>query len=57
MARRKPNLTEVKATEAVFDKKKAQKPSSSNRNFSPRRPGKITKTRLEGLLPKGSKQR
>jgi len=50
MAKRKPNLTEVKTKEAVFDKKKAQKPSSSNS-----RPGKITKGRLEGLLPKGSK--
>jgi len=52
---RKPNLTEVKANKATFDKKKAAKPSSSNRTLGPRRPGKITKARLEGLLPKGSK--
>jgi len=55
MAKRKPNLTEVKTKEAVFDKKKAQKPSSSNRSLGKHRPGKITKGRLEGLLPKGSK--
>jgi len=55
MARRKPNMTEVRAKEATFDKKRAAKPSSSNRALGKRRPGKITKSRLEGLLPKGSK--
>ena len=55
MAKRKPDLTEVKAKEVKFDKRQAAKPSSSNRMLGKRRPGKITKSRLEGLLPKGSK--
>jgi len=55
MAKRKPNLTEVKAKEVKFDRRQAAKPSSSNRPLGKRRPGKITKSRLEGLLPKGSK--
>jgi len=55
MARRKPDLTEVKSHQATFNKKQAAKPSSSNKAIGKRRPGKITKARLEGLLPKGSK--
>jgi len=55
MAKRKPDLTQVKAKEVKFDKNEAAKPSSSNRALGKRRPGKITKSRLEGLLPKGSK--